>query len=76
MLLRFNQQVRIAEDGIHVRHFEKGGEYDIANEVFANRILEIFPDAAVRIKREDPVLTTKKLVIKSGGKSDEEDEEE
>lgn len=75
MLLRFNQQVRIAEEGIHIRHFEKGGEYEIANEKFADRILELFPDAAVRIKREDPVLTTKKLVIKTGGKAaDDEDE--
>lgn len=74
MLLRFNQQVRIAEEGIHIRHFEKGGEYELVDS-FAERILEVFPDSAIRIKREDPKID-KKLVIKTKGKIDDDETED
>lgn len=80
MLLTFTGQVRIAEEGIYVRHFEKGGEYEVS-EKLGERILELFPSLATRVKKEAPKLETKetgngKLVIKSGKTKNVDDEEE
>jgi hypothetical protein len=59
MLLRFNEQTRIAENGVNVRSFEKGSEHEVSEE-FGKRILEVFPNTVIQIKKEAPKLTIKK----------------